>query len=103
MDLNLVPHPRDRVPQDGPMDDADPQDPRPTERVFVSACLLGRRCKYDGGDNRDRLLEEQLASEGLEAVPFCPEEAGGLGTPRPAAWLTEPAARVADGEGQVVT
>lgn len=81
-------------------------DPRPEaerERVFVSACLLGRRCKYDGGDNRDRVLEEQLAERGQEAVPFCPEEAGGLGTPRPPAWLSAPAAEVARGSGSVVT
>jgi uncharacterized protein YbbK (DUF523 family) len=80
------------------------RDPRPgAERVFVSACLLGRRCKYDGGDNRDRVLEEELAEQGLEAVPFCPEEAGGLGTPRPPAWLTAPADEVARGAGRVVT
>lgn len=85
------------------MSSRDPHRECDAERVFVSACLLGRRCKYDGGDNRDRVLEEELAERGLEAVPFCPEEAGGLGTPRPPAWLTAPAAEVARGRGRVVT
>jgi uncharacterized protein YbbK (DUF523 family) len=60
-------------------------DPAPEERapVLVSACLLGRRCRYDGDANTDRVLEAQLAAGGLRAVPFCPEELGGLGTPRP--------------------
>jgi uncharacterized protein YbbK (DUF523 family) len=55
--------------------------------VLVSACLLGRECRYDGRHNRDELLEAQLESRGEIAVPFCPEEHGELGTPRPAASL----------------
>lgn len=73
------------------------------QRVLVSACLLGRRCKYDGGDNQDAALHRELAERGFEAVPFCPEEEGGLGTPRPPAWLTESAESVLDGDGAVVT
>jgi len=48
-------------------------------RVAVSACLLGRKCRYDGGDRLDRELVSQL--EGCEVIPFCPEEAI-LGAPR---------------------
>lgn len=73
------------------------------ERVLVSACLLGKRCKYDGGDNEDNALRRELAERGMEAVPFCPEEAGGLGTPRPPAWLSKSADAVLDGNGAVVT
>ena len=37
-------------------------------------------------------------------VPFCPEEEGGLGTPRPPAWIESgSAAQVLDGESRVVT
>jgi uncharacterized protein YbbK (DUF523 family) len=73
------------------------------EPVLVSACLVGRRCRYDGVHNRDLVLEESLAAEGLEAVPFCPEEAGGLGTPRPPAWIgAEGAAAVLDGRARMV-
>jgi uncharacterized protein YbbK (DUF523 family) len=74
------------------------------ERVLVSACLIGRECRYDGRANTDRALERQLEDQGLEAVPFCPEEHGGLGTPRPPAWIErEGAAAVLDGRDRVVT
>ena len=72
--------------------------------VLVSACLLGRECRYDGSQNRDRALERELEAEGFEAVPFCPEEHGGLGTPRPPAWIeSRGAADVLDGKDRVVT
>lgn len=72
--------------------------------VLVSACLLGRECRYDGSQNRDRALERELAAQGMRAVPFCPEEHGGLGTPRPPAWIErEGAAAVLDGRDRVVT
>ena len=74
-----------------------------SEPVLVSACLLGRSCRYDGGENRDEVLEARLEREGLRPVPFCPEEAGGLSTPRPPAWLEAPAADVLDGRGRIVT
>ncbi|MAE47006.1 MAG: hypothetical protein CMJ86_08965 [Planctomycetes bacterium] len=71
----------------------------PVQEVLVSACLLGQTCRYDGGHNRDRVLEQQLAQEGMRAVPFCPEEHGGLSTPRPAAWIErDGASAVLDGE-----
>ena len=72
--------------------------------VLVSACLLGRECRYDGSQNRYHALERELAERGLRAVPFCPEEHGGLGTPRPAAWIErEGAQAVLDGRDRVVT
>jgi uncharacterized protein YbbK (DUF523 family) len=72
--------------------------------VLVSACLLGRECRYDGSHNRDGALERQLRHAGLRAVPFCPEEAGKLGTARPAAWIRGgSAADVLDGDARVVT
>lgn len=51
--------------------------------VLVSACLAGRACRYDGGANRDDAVA-RLVAEG-RAVLVCPEEDGGLGTPRPPA------------------
>jgi len=70
----------------------------------VSACLLGKSCRYDGRHNLDGELERQLASEGLEPVPFCPEERGGLSTPRPPAWIgSGDAAGVLDGSARMVT
>ena len=74
------------------------------ERVLVSACLLGRACRYDGSHHRDRTLETELDARGLEAVPFCPEEHGGLGTPRDPAWIEAGGAgAVIDGAARVVT
>lgn len=74
------------------------------QEVLVSACLLGRECRYDGRHNRDPQLEDQLAREGLVAVPFCPEEHGGLSTPRPAAWIEEDSAAAAlDGTSRLIT
>ena len=49
-------------------------------KIMVSACLLGRRCKYNGGDNYDEALAQAL--EGHDVVPVCPEVAGGLTVPR---------------------
>jgi uncharacterized protein YbbK (DUF523 family) len=79
--------------------------------VLVSACLLGRECRYDGAHNADALLARELEARGERAVLFCPEEHGGLETPRPPAWIEEGdaetvlagGARVVTGEGQDVT
>ena len=74
-----------------------------SERVLVSACLLGRDCTYKAGNNRDSSLLEQLKREGAVAVPFCPEEHGGLGTPRPPADLTASASEILAGRARIVT
>lgn len=72
--------------------------------VLVSACLIGRYCRHDGRTNQDRVFERELEGEGLRAVPFCPEEHGGLGTPRPPAWISgEDAAAVLEGSARVRT
>lgn len=47
---------------------------------LVSACLCGQTCRYDGG-RFDIPALRQLAEAG-RAIPFCPECAGGLSTPR---------------------
>ena len=49
-------------------------------RYVVSACLAGLPCRYDGRTNFKPDVAELVAS-GL-AVPVCPEEMGGLPTPR---------------------
>ena len=49
-------------------------------KIMVSACLLGRRCKYNGGDNFNEVLARFL--EDHTVVPVCPEVAGGLSVPR---------------------
>lgn len=49
-------------------------------KIMVSACLLGKNCKYNGGNNYDECLVRAL--RGHETVPVCPELSGGLGVPR---------------------
>ncbi len=50
------------------------------ERILVSACLLGVACRYDG-ESRSYPCMECLPDKYV-LIPFCPEEAGGLPTPR---------------------
>ncbi|HOB87336.1 MAG TPA: DUF523 domain-containing protein [Bacillota bacterium] len=52
----------------------------PAKIYLVSACLLGINSRYDGGDNRSEKVLEFL--KGRHAVPVCPEQLGGLPTPR---------------------
>jgi uncharacterized protein YbbK (DUF523 family) len=57
------------------------------ERILVSSCLLGQPVRYDGGGKRrDDPLFDRWRAEG-RLVPCCPEVAGGLPVPRPAAEL----------------
>ena len=51
------------------------------KKVLISACLLGKNCRYNGGHSQ---LNE-LGEADMEWIPICPEESGGLGTPRPSA------------------
>jgi len=51
-------------------------------RIGISACLLGRKVRYDGGHKHDRYLTGVLG-EWVEWVPVCPEVEIGLGIPRP--------------------
>ena len=50
------------------------------EKILVSACLLGVNCKYDGGNNYSKEVDEFLKD--YEIIPICPEIMGGLPTPR---------------------
>ena len=52
-------------------------------KLLVSACLLGVCCRYDG-DSKAYPGIEQLARQHT-LVPVCPEQLGGLPTPRPPA------------------
>ena len=48
--------------------------------ILVSSCLLGINCKYSGGNNyQEKILK--LVKEG-KAIFACPEQLGGLTTPR---------------------
>ena len=52
-------------------------------RILVSACLLGMNCRYCGGGELDGRIAALAARHSL--IPVCPEQLGGLPTPRPSA------------------
>ncbi len=56
------------------------------EYVLVSGCLLGINCRYDGKNSLNLKLLEKLKDFAI--VPVCPEQLGGLTTPRPPAQIT---------------
>ncbi len=74
----------------------------------MSACLLGVRCRYDGSAKACRSI---LEIPGIIPVPVCPEQLGGLPTPRPPSHLEggdgsaviDGTALVRDGNGRDVT
>lgn len=51
-----------------------------TDKIIVSACLAGIKCKYNGKDNYIQQIKEMV--DNGSAIPVCPEELGGLPTPR---------------------
>ncbi len=53
--------------------------------ILVSACLVGVNCRYDGTNIQNVDLLEKIKEE--EFVPVCPEQLGGLLTPRPRATI----------------
>src|SRR5215213_286651 len=55
------------------------------EKVLVSACLLGAKVRYHGGDARSSHDVLQRWRDEGRIVAACPEVDGGLSTPRPAA------------------
>lgn len=55
--------------------------------VIVSACLLGLRTRYDGSDAFS--MEALALLEGRTIIPVCPEQLGGLSTPRLPANITK--------------
>ena len=50
------------------------------EKILVSACLMGEKCRYDGKDNLLETIKE--LGKHYDLIPFCPEVESGLPTPR---------------------
>lgn len=63
--------------------------------ILVSACLVGINCKYSGGNNYNQKIFN-LVKEG-KAIPICPEQLGGLKTPRKPAEI-----KIIDGKRYVI-
>ena len=67
--------------------------------LIVSACLAGFPCRYDGKKAINTAVQ-QLVKEG-KAIPVCPEQLGGLPTPRSPAEMK--AGKVINSDGNDVT
>ena len=63
--------------------------------IFVSGCLVGINCKYNGGNNFNEKIFN-MVKEG-KAIPICPEQLGGLSTPRKPSEI-----KIIDGKRRVV-
>ena len=61
--------------------------------ILVSACLVGVDCKYNGGNNKNNNILEYIKDK--KYILVCPEQLGGLPTPRIPA-------EIVDGEGKDV-
>lgn len=70
--------------------------------ILVSGCLLGINCKYNGGSNLSEEILAHIKTHG--GIPVCPEQLGGLTTPRvPAEIFGGAGADVLKGSAQVRT
>ena len=67
-------------------------------KVMVSACLAGENCKYNGGNNRNEKVLRLMADN--DVITVCPEQMGGLPTPRVPAEIKEGV--VTAGDGRIV-
>jgi len=63
-----------------------------SKNVLVSACIVGIKCRYD---SKSSISGKFTIAEGEYIIPVCPEQLGGLPTPREAA-------EIVGGEGQDV-
>ncbi len=54
--------------------------------VGISSCLLGHQVRFDGGHKKNDTIMQTLGAF-FEFIPFCPEMASGMGTPRPSIQL----------------
>ncbi len=69
---------------------------------IISACLCGINCKYNGGNNYNKVCSDLF--EAGKAIIICPEQLGGLSTPRIPSELTDTALKVMKGyNGKVIS
>jgi len=61
-------------------------------KIGISSCLLGEKCRYDGGHSQHKFIIEEL-SEYFEFIPFCPEKMV-FTTPREAIRQTREAGQI---------
>ena len=72
--------------------------------IMISGCLVGINCRYDGQIIPAPECRMELLRLGAVWIPFCPEQLGGLTTPRDAADIINGDGNdVLDGLAKVVT
>ena len=64
-------------------------------KIMVSACLVGVNCKYNGGNNRNEKIVRLMKEN--EVITVCPEQMGGLPTPRVPAEIRDGVVTARDG------
>jgi len=70
--------------------------------ILISACLLGVNCRYDGGNCLN--VEAIRRADSRWIIPVCPEQLGGLPTPRASADIVAgDGGDVLDGRSRVLT
>ena len=67
-------------------------------KIMVSACLAGENCKYNGGSNRNEKILKLMADN--EVITVCPEQMGGLPTPRVPSEIRD--GKVTTSDGRIV-
>ncbi len=70
--------------------------------LLVSACLLGFNCRYDGDNNKNETVLQLLKEKDETIIPVCPEQLGGLPTPRNPSIVPEGGKSTLDGDGEVI-
>ncbi len=69
--------------------------------ILVAACLLGVNCRYDGNSCKNEKVLEYIKDKNI--IPICPEQLGGLATPRMPVEIAEgDGSTVLEGNGKVV-
>lgn len=76
-------------------------------KVLISACLLGVSCNYkqtssSSWDEEFSSIIEKSIALGVEFIPVCPEQLGGLSTPRPPSELKASSEKVLAGNGVIL-
>ena len=64
-------------------------------KIMVSACLAGENCKYNGGNNRNERVLQLMRDH--DVITVCPEQMGGLPTPRVPAEIRDGVVTARDG------
>lgn len=70
--------------------------------ILVSSCLIGLKCRYDASIKENTDVIKYLSDK--EYWPICPEQMGGLATPRkPAEIVSNNPLKIVDNQGYDVT